>query len=348
MPRDAQGFLGLVGGLRTYVAGTNGSTIFETEFIKQLNKSGVTTAEAQAFLNRWDELPERTRVRFFGDLATAKDFNGVEPKPGPIRGGRRPRVGGIRRRLPVPDVLDTGGVLAPPDRPERPKADYLITYEGMHCIDETGADWWWSDEIYVVTSAVHIDSNGDNVVRTERHPFNQPGDDWYGDVDSHETFIGPRAAVWDGSTPGIRAGVSLTTVFMEHEFEDPEAVKKKINVAVTVAAAAAAAYFAGNEAVAAVAKLEKLADLLTDGIAWLLGIEDDQVNEPTTSVFEFGELDEYSRLEGQRYNENPGNLSTRTNLRYHFTMTDTENDYVAAYQVRRTPELSPPSPPIVE
>jgi hypothetical protein len=64
----------------------------------------------------------------------------------------------------------------------------------------------------VITSAVHIDAGGNNVVRTERHPAAQ-NQTWYSDVDSYEERIGPVAATWQGNSDPV----SLTVTMFEHD-----------------------------------------------------------------------------------------------------------------------------------
>lgn len=93
----------------------------------------------------------------------------------------------------------------------------------MHCIDETHYDWMGSDEVYVITSAVHITRGGaNNIVRTERMPLQAGQSGPYGGVDSHDTRIGPRAAVWNGVVADVQLGMSLTTVFFEHDYGNPD------------------------------------------------------------------------------------------------------------------------------
>ena len=90
---------------------------------------------------------------------------------------------------------------------------YTLRYRGLYCQEETTWDQAsWSDEVYVITSAVHIDANGHNVVRTEALPTAQ-SHAWYDDVDSGEVRFGPVAACWRGNSDPV----SLTAVVYEHD-----------------------------------------------------------------------------------------------------------------------------------
>ncbi|WP_286218906.1 hypothetical protein [Paraoerskovia sediminicola] len=98
----------------------------------------------------------------------------VDRVRGSVRRRALPTVDAIRPRAPRLDTADGGGVTGFPGLVGRisgrfgDKAEigpigpvarsprYTVTYEGLHCLDETGIDWLGSDEPYVVTSAVHI------------------------------------------------------------------------------------------------------------------------------------------------------------------------------------------------
>ena len=229
----------------------------------------------------------------------------------------------------------------PPIPPPGPQVlaphDYTISYEGLYCIDESGPDWWGSDESYVVTSAVHITRRGANVVRTERHPFAGNGDDAYGDVDSEEVRIGPRAACWNGVVANVAAGMSLTTTVFDHDEGDPDAYRDEVDAAVKLAIGIAAALY---PPAAAILALIEASGLVTDFFNWLLGTGDDQIGT-STLVLELADLENYARSRTSTNYTRPGRRPT--GLQYHFVGTVNDNDYAAAYQVRRNP-LAPPFP----
>jgi hypothetical protein len=240
-----------------------------------------------------------------------------------------------RLRFPDPPPAPDPQVLAP--------EDYDITYEGMHCIDETHADWLGSDEIYIVTSAVHIHRNGNNIVRTERHPVQAGGDGWYGDVDSHDTRIGPRAAVWAGHVDDVLVGMSLTTVVFEHDEGDPDAYRDEVDAGVKLAIAIATYLYPPAGAILA---LIEASGYITDFFNWLLGTGDDEVGT-VTLVFEFGDLEVYSRSRTINYTEDLGTTNP-TGLMYHFLGSVNDNDYVAGFQVQRNPPAPLLPGPFVE
>jgi hypothetical protein len=287
-------------------------------------------------VRNFDRIRPSVRERYLGPIGTATRA----PRTLPQREAKAVTTDDVvipkmtlRYRFPrpqAPPLPDEPPVLAP--------EAYEIVYKGMHCIDETHWDSWGSDEIYILTSAAHITSAGGNEVRTERHP-KSGDDDWYGDVDSHETRIGPRAACWQQRVADIQLGMSLTTVVMEHDHGDPNYYRDQVDAAVKLALAIASYEFPPGAAIFA---LIAASGLLTDFFNWLLDTDDDEVGTVTV-VLDLADLEDYSRSLLINYSERPGS-STPTGLEYHFLASVNDNDYVSAYQVVRDPP-APPYPP---
>jgi hypothetical protein len=326
-PRDPDAVGLAVLALRHFVNPVPAPTAFEVDTAATLTKLKIPKATAARMLQHFDSIRPTVRERFLGKPYDAKT---------------RPAKRIVRRD---PNAITTGHVLIPQftfsdlfRRPPGPPPgdqvlapiDYTITYEGLYCIDETGPDWWGSDESYVVTSAVHITPGGANVVRTERHPFAGNQQDAYSDVDSEEVRIGPRAACWNGAVANVTAGMSLTTTVFDHDEGDPDAYRDEVDAAVKLAIAIATYIYPPAGAILA---LIEASGLITDFFNWLLGTGDDEVGT-STLVLELSDLEAYSRSRTTNYTR-PGRKAT--GLNYHFLGTVNDNDYAAAYQVRRNP-----------
>ncbi|NYE20146.1 hypothetical protein [Microbacterium immunditiarum] len=340
--------------LRSYVGRSDPTTEFERRLAEALKDAGIGFDEVGPIVERWDAVPAEVRARRYGPLAAKEHLGGVEPFDVAAQSRRRSRQ--VRVEATNPIVTPRGRVSAGEfDRgaggasrdvqgegaEEVPLIEYLVTYEGIHCIDETGPDWLASDEPYVVTSAIYIDAAGRNKEETVRHPFAGNGQGYYGNVDSGSTRVGPRAAVWLGTTHSVRVGVSFMTTFVEHTFGDEEEVKATIAKCVRIAQYVVATKY---PTIGVVAELEEVREIVVDlvfALLELVGLADTIINEPTVVVFTFGELDEMSRTEPTPFLTQSG---AYTNLRYHFIMSDDEKDYVAAYQIHRTPPLPPLGP----
>lgn len=344
--------------LRSFAEGRIGQSEFESEIATSLARSGVTPETAGKLVRNFDSIRPAVRLRRLGPLGAS---DAVLPAP-VTRGSRTPNsaaretilrpglvpVRGQRVVAPVAGaavdagVAHAGGgqaaagaavaraqeemVLAP----ER----FTINFQGIHCVDETGIDFLGSDEIYVLTSAVHIKPDGTNVVRTERHPIGANGSGTYGDVDSHETRIGPVAACWSALVADMQEGMSLTTVIMEHDQGDPDAFRDEVDAAVKLAIAVATYLFPPGGALLA---LIEASGLITDFFNYLLGTGDDEVGTTTIVLGSLSELETYSRTgighlwvvrNGQRVD---------TGLPNHFVAPVNSRDYFAGYIVKREP-----------
>jgi hypothetical protein len=326
-PKDPEAVGLAVIALRHFAKPVQNPTEFETEISDSLKKLKVSRKTAERLLKNFDSIRPSVRTRYLGKTYDAKT------RP-PKRIARRDSNVITAAHVVIPQ-FSPRNPFDPPAKPlpEQVPApnDYLITYEGLYCIDETGWDKWGSDESYVVTSAVHITQAGDNVVRTERHPFSGNKQDHYNDVDSEEVRIGPRAACWKGDVADVRAGMSLTTTVFDHDMGDEDAYRDEIDALVKLAIAGAAAlYDVPNEAIPA---LMRASVLITDFVNWLAGTGDDEVGTRVL-VLELGDLENYARSRTADYTR-PGHKAT--GLKYHFLGTVNDNDYAVAYQVRRNP-----------
>lgn len=338
-PSDPQAVGLAVIALRNYVNPVQSPTDFERDVADTLRKLKVSKATASRMLNNFDVVRPATRRRYLGqsfDAATQA------PKVVPER-----RLSDVPlARVSPPTLVNRHLMLENTPRPGDPvilaPTDYMIRYEGLHCIDETGLDRVGSDEPYVITSAAHITRTGENVVRTERHPFAGDKTDEYADVDSGDTRIGPRAAVWFGKVDEVAAGVSLTTTVMEHDFGDPDKFRDEIDAAVKLAIGVASKLY---PPAAAILALIATSGLLTDFINWLIGTADDEVGT-STQVFEFVDLESFSRTPTKNYRERAGGKNT--GLKYHFKAEVNDNDYAVAYQVQRNPKAPLYPPPVIE
>lgn len=351
---NAQAVAEIMIALRSYIGRSDATTEFERSLAERLKDGGIGADEVEPVIERWDAMPVEVRTRRYGPLAAKEHLSGVEPFDIASQSRRRPRQARVEATNPI--ITPRGrvsagdfdrGVIGPlrdvqgEGAEATPLVEYLVTFEGIHCIDETGPDWLASDEPFVVTSAIYIDAAGRNKEETLRHPFAGNGQGYYGNVDSGSTRVGPRAAVWLGTNRSVRLGVSFMTTFVEHTFGDEEEVKATIATCVRIAQYVVAVKY---PAIGVIAELEEVREIVVDlvfALLELVGLADTIINEPTVVVFTFAELDEMSRTEPTPY------LTARgayTNLRYHFTMSDDEADYIAAFQVHRTPPLPPTGP----
>ncbi len=354
--------------LRSFAAGVIGQSDFEREIAASLSSSGVTPEIASRLVRNFDKIRPSVRKRMFGPLGAtdatlpaqiakgSRSLNAAAKneilRPGliPVRGRRilaghmqaaeivggavdAGTVQGVRQIAATANVFDGLDALEPEElilAPER----FTISFQGIHCIDETGIDFIGADEIYILTSAVHIKANGENEVRTERHPIGANGSGIYGDVDSHETRIGPVASCWSALVADMQQGMSLTTVVMEHDHGDPDAYRDEVDAVVKLAIAVATFLFPPGGALLA---LIEASGLLTDFFNWVIGTGDDEVGTRTVVLETLPDLEKYSRTgighlwvvrDGQRVD---------TGLPNHFVADVNGRDYFAGYVVTRQP-----------
>jgi hypothetical protein len=327
-PRDPEAVALAALALRNYVTPVAAPTQFEEDTAAQLKALGLKKTAAKTLLDNFDRIKPSIRKEHLGNLGVATEA----PKKAPAMRDpntvttehvvipkltlRRPL-----RELELPQPVGT----APhphPAQPVPPAIDYTISYEGMHCVDETHWDFLGSDEIYIITTAVHISPGGKNVVRTERHPITGPKD-YYGDVDTGETRVGPRAACWNGVVAQVSAGMSLTAVVFEHDKGDPDAYLDEVDAGVKLAIAVVRKMYPEADAIL---KLVEESGLVTDLVNWFLSTGDDRLSTITT-LLELPDLEGYSR----------SHISPlgKTTLNYHFLARS--SSYISAYRVLRNP-----------
>jgi len=324
-PQDPDGFARLIGAMRAYTGERKPQSNAERAAIEAMRAQGVSSDLVRAMVTRLDATRASVRTHYLGET-TALDFALPEPihAAGPTAAPTMVTVPSLALR----DLLH----LAPiPPHPAPPV--YTLRYRGVYCHSETSWDGFSnSDEIYLVTSAVHIDASGQNVVRTERMPVG-PGDEWYGDVDSGEVRVGPTAACWHGNSDPV----SLTVAVFEYDNGNPDAYKAEIDAAVKAAIAIAAAYYAG------VAILEKASGLISDAINWLIDTGDDLIQTQTV-VNPRSILEWYAGHTVSVYVDH----NKSTSLPFHFITTHHGGGatYIAGFDVTREPPLPLP-PPVI-
>jgi len=326
------------------------SSEFARETSESLSAAGAHRSTAKRLVARFDKVKLSTRLSIFGDAILP------DASPPPRRRDGRNLVRTVAGRVFDMDTHadpSLNDVVIGPGGGSAETPTYTIRYRGVHCSEESDWDRFSnSDEIYIVTVATHIQA-GQTVNRKERHPANV-NDDWYGDVDTNETRIGPVAAVWFGFT-GI---VSITTVVFEHDEGDPDAYRDEVETWVKAAFAVAKYFWPEGKALF---ENEDLVDALSDGINWALGSGDDTI-ESVYTVLEVGELERYSRtrlLHVWDYRtvpdtSTPSPWDTKkdwydSGLEYHFKTTHRGGGagYVVAYDVVRDPAL-PIIDPVIE
>lgn len=219
------------------------------ERLAVLNEGGALDRMAEVFRSR----PTALRERVFGSLPEGY-LRSMDPTD-------RQRLTGGAPAIWLHEVDAEPPPLFPAD------TRFTIWYEGFACLERTGDRFLVgpSDETYVLTSAVHVGEGVDAAVDTLRHPVGSPVE-WYGDVDSGEFRVGPRAPVW---TAAKRDVVVVTTV-MEHDEEDPGRVREIVDDAVK-AAAELIQYSFGF------ATPDWLRGLLVEIVAWVIDPADDPI-----------------------------------------------------------------------
>jgi hypothetical protein len=178
-----------------------------------------------------------------------------------------------------PTIIDA--LRKSPDMLRRPRRvpHYSLNYTGLYCEHETTWDYFTtSDEIYVITTVIPYPLDPTKVMAV-KHPAN-PNQKYYGKVDSGEWRSGPLARI--GSD--INSAVSIATVVMEQDTQDPDAVHDHIE---TVAVAAIAVLQKEYSALSAVPEDigDKIADVFADLIYWLLGLKDDLISDEYVTLY---------------------------------------------------------------
>lgn len=146
-----------------------------------------------------------------------------------------------------------------------------IRYRGLQCVEESDWDQFSSeDEIYVLTSV--IDPNTRRQVGDEmRHPIGSQTH--YTDVDSGENRIGPAATCYAGAA----RDVSLIVTVMEHDFTDPNAMRRYVDTVVEAACAAFTSY-------TGIPVPDFIKGWIGDALDWLFDFEDDEISTEYVSL----------------------------------------------------------------
>jgi hypothetical protein len=327
------------------VAENRTGTPFEAEMVAKLGAAGVKSETAKRVVGRFDRRNEGLRRSalgpFFdspiperGAAAATAPADAASTSAAGTGGGFGGRLGGgaVGRIGINSGWLDRLDELIPVDGTP---PTYRITYQGLVAEAETNWDGFSnSDEVYAITTAVHIGDDGSNTVRTEHHPVDKTA---YEDVDAREERIGPVAACWDGQN----LPVSLSVVAFEHDYGDPDQYRDEIHQAVL--AAVAVLIWVYPPGAAALAALELLKPLITDLINYLFDTGDDQIGEAQTEVLEQARFESLGVLEPSPYIYNFTMLGTVhpivTNLYGHFFSTHRGSGakYIFGFQVERDP-----------
>jgi hypothetical protein len=208
---------------------------------------------------------------------------------------------------------------------------FTLMYTGLYCRKRTGDRGWFgpSDEPYVITSAVTV-VNGDNIIRTERHPIGDP-DKRYGDVDSSEFREGPNAACWSG----VESEISLVVTVMENDEGDPDAYKDEIGLIVELAADVAKIY--------GVPIPDALQQLAVNAINWVIDSEDDNIGTETLILSPFSL--KLAALVAPGYIFKDGGVDT-TIQHNRFTYHDDDGEYFTLFRIDANQDPIPVGPEI--
>ena len=213
-------------------------TPLDLELARGLAGMPAGQAVAAKMVQNFGSIPVQKRREVFGDRAeVAYDRGAIDARlSGPPRSSNFHTLRVIAGRATIPTGLRTAATDAntAPVPPEifvttvDPDQQFRLTYKGLYCKEETNWDGATnSDEIYLITTVIGVDDNGQNVVRTERHPLTTT---CYSDVDTGESRVGPVAAVWQGKNEPI----SLMVHCFEHDYGDPNKYKAEIELAARV------------------------------------------------------------------------------------------------------------------
>jgi hypothetical protein len=299
-PNDPEALAAILVGLRAFASRAQPANDFERAVVDSLQKSGAKASAAQKLVDNFDRLAPSVRARALGPFAGLTVPQRRQLAPGPTR----PR-GGIR----VPRTFDVSGgseILVGPSEvidAGRPRGDgtpvaYQIRYVGFHCDEEVGdgGDFLFptSDEVYAVTSAVHINADGTNDVRTEKHPFDRAE---YSNVDAGDTRLGPVVACWQGTDQVLP--MSLTVVAYERDFGDPDEYRDEIDAAVKTAIAVGGLILGAGAT--SIALLELLSGHITDLFNSIIDTEDDRVDIPRTTILTLAAIEAFGRRGRRRH-----------------------------------------------
>ncbi|KUJ70925.1 hypothetical protein ACZ90_01065 [Streptomyces albus subsp. albus] len=251
-PRHPEAAGAIINGIARYGAGLPAGTKIDDAVVKAFASLPNGRQVAQRMTQNFQRLPKAQRAKAYGELGFVGAVNLGNVRVDQILKNLKPVVK-LRR--------DDVGPAQPP--PPNPTDFFTLSFTGIYCRDETDWDRFSnSDEAYVITSVVQV-VDGDNVVRTEKHPVSQVE---YGDLDSGEWRTGPIAACWAGREDEI----SLVTAFFERDEGNPNAYREEIHAIVKLAALAAEAWAGVSVPIA-------VQELAEDLIVALIGSADDLI-----------------------------------------------------------------------
>lgn len=342
-PRNPEMLGRLIAALRVFGGQRQPKNELERSINEALRAQKLAPAAVNRMVGTFDSISKSARVTLLGKIA-APDF---------VAAARveEPTVAPLVTPFPATAFISSSGLLGAlsevlsrnPDVTPLPL--YTVRYQGLYCQKEMSWDQGsWDDEVYLITSAVHIDADGNNIVRTERHPATQD-ESFYDDVDSGEERIGPVAAVWQGNSDPV----SVTVVVFEHDQGDPDAYKEEIDTLVKAAIAILSKIYPPA------AVLALISDTITDGINWLIDTDDDIISTETVVLprvllelystqgfhsFHFGQRLDISHFPQITI------VPVTTHLLYHFITTHRGGgaNYVVGFDVARDPPLQLPQP----
>jgi hypothetical protein len=335
IPKNPELIGAIAAALRIHAGHREPENATEQRLAKLLAESRVSRGHSARLLENFDSLPKSTR-----DLLGK---SGLASYNVPARSRELPVLPIPTITIPAEAVIErtrlhgvftevfSDGVLDAPT--------YTVRYRGLFCQKETSWDRFSnSDEIYIITSAVHI-AQDHNHVKTERHPVSAT-QKYYDDVDSYEERIGPVAATWVGNSDPL----SLTVAVFEQDYGDPDKYKDDIDTLVKGAIAALIILYPK------LAPLTLLSGHISDAINWFIDTGDDLISTETIILPRLL-LESYStqgytvQHQGYKLQGSIPNLKVvplTTNLHHHFLTRHKSNgaDYIVGFDVIRDPELT--------
>lgn len=261
-PSSPEAFAFVVHALARYATDAPNRTQVEARVAAALGDTDQRRAVARKLVDRFRRVPADRRRHLFGALA--------EPN---VTAFPETRFETAIRSIPAAqDIVehrDDVGLAPLPDSSLNDR--YTLIYRGLYCQDDTNEGWGLGgpDEPYVITSVAEITRDGQNVVRTERHPIGSPKH--YSDLSDGKFRDGPLAACHG---PALPNDISLTCTFFEQDYGDPDEYKDEIDLIVTAALAIAIFYYGGAGTKAILAAIKPL---MVELINWLLPTADDEL-----------------------------------------------------------------------
>jgi hypothetical protein len=259
-PKNPDAVGRLIAALRVYSGQRKPRNKAERSINDTLKAQRVSPAVAKRMVANLDKVPQNTRDRLLGKIAA--------PSFVPPAKAASPPTTASTVTIPFSafQILVHPGPAEPDPEPVVPV--YKIRYRGLYCQEETSWDQGSTDdEIYVITSVVAADVDGNNIARTERHPVSNTRK-WYDDIDTGEVRIGPVAVAWQGNSDPV----SVTVFVWEHDQGDPDVYKKQIDDFIKAAIAVASHYYPPALV------LELVHEYIADFINWVLDTGDDLID----------------------------------------------------------------------